>query len=1004
MRPNLAALFFLLIFFMASFKLSYCIGNNSIFCPEIEKQALLSFKQSLEDPSNLLSSWNAEVNCCKWKVCYDRFQSLRGKINPSLLNLKHLRYLDLSQNNFEETIPFFIGSLTSLEYLDLSYAGFHGTIPHNIGNLSNLHTLSLGDSSESLKVDSLEWLSGLSQLEHLNMNYVNLSKAASWVQVINTLPSLVKLHFGSCRLNFKAPLNDVNITSLEFLDLSGNNFQSFAIPRWIFQLSKLLFLDLSYNSFQVPIHTISNTTKLQHIDLSGNYFNSTIPDWLYFCKDLEFVSLSYSFLHGTISNAIANLSSLNSLDLSMNELSGKIPREIANFCKIQKLDLSENKLQGEISDSFGNMSDCFLGALEYLSLEENQLSGHLTDQFGEFKSLQTIDLSSNSLSGAIPINLGKLSSLQYLRLDVNKLTGNLPESLGQLFNLENLFIRDNMLEGVVTESHFVSLTKLNDISASGNHLTLKVSPNWIPPFKLETLGLGSWNLGTGSRIPSWLETQKNIMELDLASTGISGNVPSWIWEIRFLNLSHNQLHGKIPDISGPEDGPRLIYLSSNHFSGSLPRVANTVTELDLSNNSFSGGISHFLCDTTNRTYRLEILHLGGNQLTGELPDCWMKWPSLTVLNLGNNNMSGSIPYSIGSLAHLQSLNLYSNKFSGQIPFSMQNCTKLVKIDFGDNDIDGNIPTWVGTSLSKLRILILRSNKLSGEISSDVCHLNTLQILDVSDNKFSGIIPRCVNNFTAMATKRSLADSGSGELDYSYYIGVFIESASVSIKGSELMYDTILSLVTNIDLSMNNLSGDIPKELTSLVELRSLNLSGNHLTGLIPDSIGDMKQLESLDFSRNFLSGEIPNSFTVMTPLNYLNLPYNNLTGRIPESTQLLGMDASSFIGNNLCGPPLTSNCSYDDKAPGPTYKEDSEGDKSKIEWFYVFLSLGYAVGFSAVCTTLVFKKSWREAYFGLLENMWNKLYVYCYIKWTRLTKPSGRIMLSIFKFLFLYKR
>ncbi|KAI3461140.1 hypothetical protein Pfo_017803 [Paulownia fortunei] len=969
-KPTPVASFFLLILSLASFKLSYCIGSNSIFCPEIEKQALLSFKQSLKDPSNLLSSWNGEVNCCKWRgvVCNNltghvhelhlqrnhRFPGLRGKINPSLLKLKHLRYLDLSQNNFEETIPSFIGSFKSLEYLNISNAGFYGTIPHNIGNLSNLHTLSLEDSSENLDDDNLEWFLGLSKLEHLNMNYVNLSKAANWVQVINTLPSLVELHFQNCSLTFRAPLNDVNITSLAILDLSGNNFQSFAILRWVFQLSNLISLDLSGNYFEGPIPNTSNTTRLQYINLSGNYFNSTIPDWLYFCKDLKSVFLSQNLLQNAISNAIENLTSLNTLDLSENELSGKIPREIANLCKIQRLDLSFNKLQGEISDSFGNMSDCFLGALESLNLKSSNLY-----------------LAGNSLSGAIPNNLGKLSSLKYLTLDRNKLTGNLPESLGQLFNLRILYMGGNMLEGIVTESHFANLTKLKIFSASGNHLTLKVSPNWIPPFKLERLLLGSWKVGSGSWIPSWLKTQKNIMELDLSSTGISGNVPSWFWDIPFLNLSHNYLHGKIPDISGSEQGDRLLYLSSNQFSGPLPRVANTVTELDLSNNSLSGGISHFLCDMRNETYGLQILHLGGNQLTGEIPDCWMKWPSLKVLNLSNNIMFGSIPHSIGFLAELLSLNLYSNKFSGQIPFSMRNCTKLVKIDLADNDLDGNIPTWMGTSLSNLRILILSSNKLSGEISSDICHLNSLQILDLSDNKFSGKIPRCVNNFSAMATKRSLPELGSRELGYSYYVGVFVECVSVTTKGRELQYDTILALVTNMDLSKNNLSGSIPKELTSLVELRSLNLSGNHLTGLIPDSIGDMKQLESLDFSRNSLSGEIPNSFTIMSSLNYVNLSCNNLTGRIPESTQLQSFNASSFIGNNLCGPPLTGNCSYNDGTPEPTYEEDNEGDTSKIEWFYVFLSLGYAVGFSAVCTTLFFKKSWREAYFGLLENMWN---------------------------------
>ncbi|KAL7126910.1 hypothetical protein ABFS83_14G218400 [Erythranthe nasuta] len=1010
MRPNLEALFSLLILSTISFKVSYSTGKNSInLCPEIEKEALLNFKKSLKDPSNLLSSWNsAHVNCCNWNgvVCsnktghvdelrlqnYDGFQELGGKLNPSLLNLKHLKYLDLSQNDFEETIPSFIGSLTRLEYLDLSNAGFYGTIPHSIGNLSNLRTLNLeGNSYRSgLDVDSIEWLSGLSQLEELNMNYVNLSKQDNWLQVINTLPSLVELRFGYCSLGFVAPLENINnnlSTSLAILDLSYNKFRSFAIPSWIFRLADLTFLDLSGNSFEGPIPNISNTTKLQHIDLSDNKLNSAIPDWLYTCKDLEFAYFSSSSLHGTISKRIANLTSLNTLSFSWNELSGEIPSEIASLCKLQNLDLSVNKLVGNISDSFGNMSDCFLRALESLDLSENQLSGHLTNQFGEFKSLETIRLSGNSLYGPIPVNLGNLLSLETLNMASNKLTGNLPESLGQLFNLKFLHVEDNKLEGVVSEIHFANLTNLMDLYASHNNFTLKVSPTWIPPFSLTSLGLGSWNLGFGSTIPQWLDSQKNVWELDLSCTGISGEVPSWMWEIQYLNLSHNHLHGKIPDIINSD----LMCLSSNKFSGPLPRVGSDVSDLDLSNNSFSGDISQFLCGIANETtYSLDVLKLEGNRLTGEIPDCWNKWSSIRVLNLGDNDMFGSIPNSIGFLTNMLSLNLQNNKFFGHIPFSLRNCTKLVNVDLAGNELDGKIPAWIGTRLLNLRFLVLRANKLSGEISPDICNLNSLQILDLSNNGISGIIPRCVDNFTAMATKRSFANQTGGVV-YTYYgTGVFAESVSVATKGSESHYDTILPLVTNIDLSKNSLSGDIPKELTSLVELRSLNLSVNHLTGLIPSKIGDMKELESLDLSSNSLSGEMPNSFKVMSSLNYLNVSYNKLTGKIPESTQLRGFDNSSFIGNDLCGPPLTSNCI---SSGGPKNEHDNESDdhepsSSEIEWFYVFLSSGYAVGLSIFCTTLILKKSWREAYFELMEEMWNRVYVYFYIKWRKLTRTS----------------
>ncbi|XP_042012428.1 receptor-like protein EIX2 [Salvia splendens] len=338
------------------------------------------------------------------------------------------------------------------------------------------------------------------------------------------------------------------------------------------------------------------------------------------------------------------------------------------------------------------------------------------------------------------------------------------------------------MEGVVNETRFEKLTKLKYLFASGNNFTLKVSPDWIPPFPLEEIGLGSWNLGTVSEIPSWIQL----------------HFPRWVWDVISLNLSHNHFHGEIPDFK--PWGNRLVfpyyrhvYLSSNRFSGSLPQVSYDTLELDLSNDSFSGSLSHFLCDaTSDSTNIMKILHLVNNLVSGEIPNCWMKWSSLEYINLGNNLLFGRIPGSIGSLSSLLSLNLDGNNFSGQVPLSIQNCTKLMKFDLGGNNLVGKMPTWIGTSFSNLMILVLSSNKFSGDIPSSICHLNTLQILDISSNDLSGAIPPCVHNLTAMATRRGF---GGGNIQYSQVFDAFIESVLIDAKGLVLQYDTILVLVT-----------------------------------------------------------------------------------------------------------------------------------------------------------------------------------------------------------------
>ena len=61
----------------------------------------------------------------------------------------------------------------------------------------------------------------------------------------------------------------------------------------------------------------------------------------------------------------------------------------------------------------------------------------------------------------------------------------------------------------------------------------------------------------------------------------------------------------------------------------------------------------------------------------------------------------------------------------------------------------------------------------------------------------------------------------------------------------------------IDLSNNNLTGEIPAGISDLKELRELNLSNNNLTGDIPEWIGLLQNLKFLYLDDNqFDAGEV----------------------------------------------------------------------------------------------------------------------------------------------------
>ncbi|PWA66263.1 leucine-rich repeat domain, L domain-like protein [Artemisia annua] len=208
---------------------------------------------------------------------------------------------------------------------------------------------------------------------------------------------------------------------------------------------------------------------------------------------------------------------------------------------------------------------------------------------------------------------------------------------------------------------------------------------------------------------------------------------------------------------------------------------------------------------------------------------------------------------------------------------------------------------------------------------------------------------------------------------------YIDHLMIEWQGKVKEFSSILGLLKAIDLSSNNLTGQIPNEVTNLHGLLVLDLSNNSLDGKIPQDIGQMTQLLTLNLSRNMFSGEIPPTMSEMTLLNNLDMSFNDLSGRIPLSTQLQTFDASTYIGNaGLCGPPLPKNCSGDeDLGIPPVGESDGDGESTNDfqRWFYIGGATGFATAFWIVCSTLLLNRRLRHAFFHFQNCLKDWVYV-----------------------------
>ncbi|CAA2994316.1 leucine-rich repeat receptor kinase PXC1 [Olea europaea subsp. europaea] len=194
--------------------------------------------------------------------------------------------------------------------------------------------------------------------------------------------------------------------------------------------------------------------------------------------------------------------------------------------------------------------------------------------------------------------------------------------------------------------------------------------------------LSNWTTTTNSATActaNWVGVKcinNRVTALSLPSLNLRGPIDSLssIDQLRLLDLRDNRLNGSLAPITQCLN-LKLIYLSSNDFSGEIPPEISSL-------------------------HRLLRIDLSDNNLRGAIPTEFSKLSRLLSLRLQNNELSGTIPKSLGSLLQLNNLNLSNNQLYGVVPQSL--ITRYGEASFSGNEgLCGSSPlpqcTYTGVS-------------------------------------------------------------------------------------------------------------------------------------------------------------------------------------------------------------------------------------------------------------------------------------------------------------------
>ncbi|XP_061981770.1 cuscuta receptor 1-like [Populus nigra] len=783
---------------------------------------------------------------------------------PSLTGFSSLKSLDLSNNQLTGSINSFeiISSLLGkLENLDLSYNIFNDNILSHLSGLSSLKSLNLSGNmllgstavNGSRKLDFLQSLRSLPSLKTLSLKDTNLSQGTffnsstleelhldntslpiNFLQNIGALPALKVLSVGECDLHGTLPAQGwCELKNLKQLDLSRNNLGG-SLPDCLGNLSSLQLLDVSENQFTGNIASgpLTNLISLEFLSLSNNLFEVPISIKPFLNhSSLKFFSSENNRLvtePAAFDNLIPKFQ-LVFFRLSSRPTSEALNVDIPDFLYYQydliTLDLSHNNITGMFPSWLLKNNT----RLEQLYLSDNSFVGTLQLQDHPYLNLAELDISNNNMNGQISKDICLIfQNLWTLRMAKNGFTGCIPSCLGNISSLLFLDLSNNQLSTVQLQP----LTTIWVLKLSNNNLGGQISTSVFNSSRLNFLYLSGNNF--------W---------------GQISDFPLYRWKVwNVLDLSNNQFSGMLPRSFVNFSNLGVIDLSRNHFKGPIPRdfcKFDQLEYLDLSENNLSGYIPSCFSPP-----QITHVHLSKNRLSGPLPNGFYNSSFLVTMDLRENSFTGSIPNWIGNLSSLSVLLLRANHFDGELPIQLCLLEQLSILDVSHNQLSGPLPSCLGnlTFKESYQKAILGVGYVFISTSEEA-YYETMgpPLVDSVYNLGKYVFLNFTEEVTEFTTKNMYYGYKGKVL--SYMSG--IDLSNNNFIGAIPSEFGNLSKILSLNLSHNNLNGSIPATFSNLKHIESLDLSYNNLNGVIPPQLTEIITLEVFSVAHNNLSGRTP---------------------------------------------------------------------------------------------------------------------------------------------------